>query len=78
MDPATLLGFATLASSTSLGIMGASSAQAAQDAATAAANTAKDKQWKFDLQAYKLNKQKILKQYGDTIKKIDLIICGKF
>ena len=55
-----------------LGFMGASAAQAAQDAATSAANTAKDKQWKFDLQAYKLNKQKILKQYGDTIKKIDL------
>ena len=66
------VGIASLGFGVYSAITGANAAQQAQDAATAAANTAKDKQWKFDLQAYKLNKQKILKQYGDTIKKIDL------
>ena len=65
-------GVASLGLGVYSAIAGANAAQKAQDAAVAAANTAKDKQWKFDLQAYKLNKQKILKQYGDTIKKIDL------
>ena len=46
----------------------AKSAKAAQDAA----NAQQGVQDKYNLQAYKFNKLKILKQYGDTIKKIDL------
>ena len=68
----TGFGIAGFIGNTIMGIAGANASQKAQEEATAAKNSAIDKQWKFDLQAYKLNKQKILKQYSDTIKKIDL------
>ena len=68
----TGLGVAGLGFSVFSAITGANAAQKAQEEAAAAKNTVIDKQWKFDLRAYELNKQKILKQYSDTIKKIDL------
>ena len=55
---------------TSLFGMSQSAKQA--EAAKTAANEQQGVQNKYNLQAYKFNKLKILKQYGDTIKKIDL------
>jgi hypothetical protein len=69
---AAIVGGVSTAINLGMGIFGASQAQAAQQAQADAQNTAIDKQWKYDLQEYKLKKQQILKQYGDTIKKIDL------
>ena len=65
-------GVASLGLGVYSAIAGANAAQKAKEEAAAYQNTVIDKQWKFDLQAYDLNKQKILKQYSDTIKKIDL------
>ena len=66
------VGVASLGMGVYSAIAGANASQKAQEEAAAAQNTAIDKEWKFSLQAYKLNKDKILKQYSDTIKKIDL------